>query len=65
MLKNVSISKAKLEEVGFAQENTDRYHTVMKKGKYTATVNPNGSITINGITTDFKCVKRGKIKGLD
>lgn len=61
MLKNVMVSKLKLEEQGFIQQQTDKYHTEMRKGKYLAKVLPNGNVEINGVVTPYKAVKRGKL----
>ena len=47
MLKNVSVSKSILEDdYGFVQVDSDRYHTMMKKGNIEVEVMPNGSIRI-------------------
>ena len=67
MLKNVSVSKSILEDdYGFVQVDSDRYHTMMKKGNIEVEVMPNGSIrVINGKESntlyDYKAVKRHKL----
>jgi hypothetical protein len=67
MLKNVSVSKSILEDdYGFVQVDSDRYHTMMKKGNIEVEVMPNGSIhVINGkegnTLYDYKAVKRHKL----
>lgn len=62
MLKNVMISKQILEDAGFTQAKSDRYHTIMERGKNRAEVLPNGSVDLDGTVYDFKAVKRGKMK---
>ena len=67
MLKNVSVSKSILEdEYGFVQVDSDRYHTMMKKGNIEVEVMPNGSVRVidskeTNTVYDFKTVKRHKL----
>ena len=67
MLKNVSVSKSILEDdYGFVQVDSDRYHTMMKKGNIEVEVMPNGSVRVidskdTNTVYDFKMVKRHKL----
>ena len=67
MLKNVSVSKSILEDdYGFVQVDSDRYHTMMKKGNIEVEVMPNGSVRVidskeTKTVYDFKTVKRHKL----
>lgn len=67
MLKNVSVSKSILEDdYGFVQVDSDRYHTMMKKGNIEVEVMPNGSVRVidskdTNTVYDFKTVKRRKL----
>lgn len=64
MLKNVSIAKEVLESMGFVHDNPGKGErtTIMKHGSIIAEIRPNGSVDIGGNVTDFKSVKKRKIK---
>ena len=67
MLSKVNNTKEILEQIGFHREDTDKYSTVMRldcgQKSYSAIVNPNGSIEINGTHIEQKALVKLIKKG--